>query len=206
MPIRRSGKSSSRWSRRLSRRCSRRQSPRCQEEQSRLNFSAIEGSDPNSCRFQVYQVRVDREDEVQEKKKRKLSETLEEPIEVKTGGRCSKANVNFWLIFFMKKVFQMQIEADTEPNFLIIMLNRLIRKPRGRQTPWWGTAISTTEAGRWTSGCRWCPSTRTQSAGCAGRASTSLPATKTSSSTAKRSSSKEQSPAQELNEDLGDKP
>ena len=43
------------------------------------------------------------------------------------------------------------------------------------------------------------------SAGCGGRASTSLPATKTSSSTAKRSSSKEQSPAQELNEDLGDK-
>ena len=57
----------------MSRRCSRRQSPRCQEEQSRLNFSAIEGSDPNSCRFQVYQVRVDREDEVQEKKTKKES-------------------------------------------------------------------------------------------------------------------------------------
>ena len=49
------------------------QEPCCQEEQSRLNFSAIEGSDPNSCRFHVYQVRVDREDEVQEKKKRKES-------------------------------------------------------------------------------------------------------------------------------------
>ena len=86
MPTRRSGKSSSRWSRRLSRRCSRRQSPGrwrkkqepcCQEEQSRLNFSAIEGSDPNSYRFQVsgfrFQVRVDREDEIQEKKTKKES-------------------------------------------------------------------------------------------------------------------------------------
>ena len=49
------------------------QEPCCQEEQSRLNFSAIKGSDPNSCRFQVYQVRVDREDEVQEKKTKKES-------------------------------------------------------------------------------------------------------------------------------------
>ena len=39
----------------------------------------------------VHQDRVDREDGVQEKKtkKRKLSERLEEPIEVKTGGRHS---------------------------------------------------------------------------------------------------------------------
>ena len=39
----------------------------------------------------VHQDRVD-EDRVQEKrtKKRKLSERLEEPIEVKTGGRCKK--------------------------------------------------------------------------------------------------------------------
>ena len=43
----------------------------------------------------VHQDRVD-EDRVQEKrtKKRKLSERLEEPIEVKTSGRCRKANVN----------------------------------------------------------------------------------------------------------------
>ena len=86
--------------------------------------------DPNSCRFQVYQVRVDREDEIQEKKtkKRKLSERLEEPIEVKTGGRCSKANVNSWRNQFLtlkKKVSRMQIEADAEPNFLIIMLNNV---------------------------------------------------------------------------------
>ena len=41
----------------------------------------------------VHQDRVDREDGVQEKKtkKKKLSERLEEPIEVKTGGRCRKA-------------------------------------------------------------------------------------------------------------------
>ena len=47
------------------------QEPCCQEEQSCLNVSAIKGSDPKSCTFQVYQVRVDREDEVQEKKKKK---------------------------------------------------------------------------------------------------------------------------------------
>ena len=35
-----------------------------------------------------------------------------------------------------KKVSRMQIEGGAGPNFLIIMLNRLIRKPRGRQTPW----------------------------------------------------------------------
>ena len=40
----------------------------------------------------VHQDRVDRQDGVQEKKtkKRKLSERLEEPFEVKTGGRCKK--------------------------------------------------------------------------------------------------------------------
>ena len=45
-----------------------------------------------------HQDRVDSEDRVQQKrtKKRKLSERLEEPIEVKTSGRCRKANVNSW--------------------------------------------------------------------------------------------------------------
>ena len=71
-----------------------------------------------------------KQDEVQEKKtkKRKLSERLEEPIEVKTGGRCRKANVNSWRNQFLtlkKKVSRMQIEADAEPNFLIIMLNNV---------------------------------------------------------------------------------
>ena len=78
----------------------------------------------------VQQDKVDHEDEVQEKKmkKRKLSERLEELIEVKTGGRCSKANVNSWRSQFLtlkKKVSPMQIEADAEPNFLIIMLNNV---------------------------------------------------------------------------------
>ena len=73
-------------------------------------------------------MRVDREDEVREKKtkKRKLSERLKEPIRFKTGGRCRKANVNSWRNQFLtlkKKVSRMQIEADAEPNFLIIMLN-----------------------------------------------------------------------------------
>ena len=75
----------------------------------------------------VHQDRVD-EDRVQEKrtKKRKLSERLEEPIEVKTSGRCRKANVNSWRNQFLtlkKKVSRMQIEAGAEPNFLIIMMN-----------------------------------------------------------------------------------
>ena len=77
----------------------------------------------------VHQDRVD-EDRVQEKrtKKRKLSERLEEPIEVKTSGRCRKANVNSWRNQFLtlkKKVSRMQIEAGAEPNFLIIMIARL---------------------------------------------------------------------------------
>ena len=64
----------------------------------------------------VHQDRVDCEDGVQEKKtkKRKLSERLEESIEVKTGGRCRKANVNSWRNQFLtmkKKVSRMQIEA-----------------------------------------------------------------------------------------------
>ena len=52
----------------------------------------------------VHQDRVD-EDRVQEKrtKKRKLSERLEEPIEVKTSGRCRKANVNSWRNQFLTK-------------------------------------------------------------------------------------------------------
>ena len=61
-------------------------------------------------------------------KKRKLSERLEEPIEVKTGGRCRKANVNSWRNQFLtlkKKVSRMQIEAGAEPNFLIIMMNNV---------------------------------------------------------------------------------
>ena len=77
----------------------------------------------------VHQDRVD-EDRVQEKrtKKRKLSERLEEPIEVKTSGRCRKANVNSWRNQFLtlkKKVSRMQIEAGAEPNFLIIMMNNV---------------------------------------------------------------------------------
>ena len=77
----------------------------------------------------VHQDRVD-EDRVQEKrtKKRKLSERLEEPIEVKTSGRCRKANVNSWRNQFLtlkKKVSGMQIEAGAEPNFLIIMMNNV---------------------------------------------------------------------------------
>ena len=55
----------------------------------------------------VHQDRVD-EDRVQEKrtKKRKLSERLEEPIKVKTGGRCKKqmltvGETNFFLLFLM---------------------------------------------------------------------------------------------------------
>ena len=78
----------------------------------------------------VHQDRVDCEDRVQEKrtKKRKLSERLEEPIEVKTSGRCRKANVNSWRNQFLtlkKKVSRMQIEAGAEPNFLIIMMNNV---------------------------------------------------------------------------------
>ena len=77
----------------------------------------------------VHQDRVD-EDRVQEKrtKKRKLSERLEEPIEVKTSGRCRKANVNSWRNQFLtlkKKVSRMQIEAGAQPNFLIIMMNNV---------------------------------------------------------------------------------
>ena len=78
----------------------------------------------------VQQDKVDHEDEVQEKKmkKRKLSERLEELIEVKTGGRCRKANVDSWrnqLLTLKKKVSRMEIDACAEPNFSIIMLNNI---------------------------------------------------------------------------------
>ena len=61
-------------------------------------------------------------------KKRTLADRLQEPIKVKKAGRCKKVNVTSWrnqVLTMKKKASRMQIEAGTEPNFLIIMFNNV---------------------------------------------------------------------------------
>ena len=61
-------------------------------------------------------------------KKRTLSDRLQEPIKVKKAGRCKKVNITSWrnqVLTMKKKASRMQIEAGTEPNFLIIMFNNV---------------------------------------------------------------------------------
>ena len=61
-------------------------------------------------------------------KKRTLSDRLQEPIKVKKAGRCKKVNITSWrnqVLTMKKKASRMQIEAGTEPNFLIVMFNNV---------------------------------------------------------------------------------
>ena len=81
---------------------------------------------------------------------------------------------------------------------------RRTRRPKGRPTPWSGTIFFTIFPGKWTTRCQWCRCTRNQLAGCSGRVWTLLPATRPSSSTARRSFCREPSPAPGPREDLGD--
>ena len=61
-------------------------------------------------------------------KKRTLSDRLQEPIKVKKAGRCNKVNITSWrnqVLTMKKKASRMQVEAGTQPNFLIIMFNNV---------------------------------------------------------------------------------
>ena len=145
MPIRRSGKSSSRWSRRLSRRCSRRQSAgRGRRTRALLprgtkppKLKPSKGAIRTAAGFRFTRseliVKIKSRKRKQKKcslrvsKSRALWETWRADRS-QNWGKSIKANVNSLrnqILSLKKKVSRMQIEADAEPNFLIRILNNV---------------------------------------------------------------------------------